>query len=222
MKKTLGIGYLIINALIILTALFFLYKVARGDETESKDVGQSQMDNRIAVYIEKLEQDPDHYEALKALGIAYSKKARTDFKKYTPKAVECLTRAYEMDKTDYETMCYLGSTTTMMANTTRNPFKKMSYVNKGTAQMDKAVRKDPDNISVRLTRAFNSKSLPEFLNRGHIAIEDFEYLATLIDKNPNIRQDTKKTVYGNLVELYEKAGNEEKKKHFQRLLDNIN
>ena len=109
----------------------------------------------------------------------------------------------------------------MMAQTTENSIKKMSYVNKGAGFMDKAVRRDPDNVSVRLTRAFNSKSLPSFLGRGHIALEDFEYLAGLIEKNPDFSQPIKKTVYSSLAELYSKAGDQAKAGRFSKLAEDL-
>jgi hypothetical protein len=221
MKKLLGIGYLVIDTLIFISAVILLYRAACGNEPGKKDLSQSQLDLRIAGYIAKLDHDPEDYKTLKALGIAYSEKARSDFKNYTPKAVECLTRAHEMEKTDYETMCYLGSAITMMANTTGNPIKKMTYVNKGTAQMDKAIKKDPDNINIRLIKAFNSKNLPGFLNRSHFAIEDFEYIADLIEKNPDIQQEIRKTFYSNLVELYEEDKDKDNVEHYQKLLNDL-
>ena len=87
--------------------------------------------------------------------------------------------------------------------------------------MDKAIRKDPDNISVRMTRAYNSKSLPSFLNRGHLAVEDFEYLADLIEKNPKAYASIKKDVYTNLCELYRKAGDQAKADNFKNLAENL-
>lgn len=221
MKRSLGIGYLVIDVIIIITAIFFLYQAAAGGKKEHEEIDHSGLDDRIAANLKKLEQDPSDYETLKALGIDYGTKARADAKKYNYKAVEFLNKAHEMNKTDYETMCYLGSAITMMATTTMNPFKKMSYVNKGTAYMDKAVRKAPDNITVRLTRGFNSKNLPHFLNRGGIALEDFEHLATLVESTPNISPSLKKTVYSNLAELYEKAGDTEKSDKYLKLLEKL-
>ena len=64
---------------------------------------------------------------LKAMGISYHMKATRDAKKYAPKAVEFLSRAFETNKDDHVTMCYLGSATTMMAKTTwKGTFKRGS------------------------------------------------------------------------------------------------
>jgi len=186
-----------------------------------QDLTDVQLSEKISGFQKGLDQNPSDYEALKALGIAYHIKARKDAKEYAPRAAEFLSRAYEINKKDSETMCYLGSATTIMAKTTWNPIRKMSYVNKGVGLMDKAVKRDPDNVSVRMTRASNSKSLPSFLNRGDIALEDFEYLAGLIDKNPESLTSIKKKVYSNLAELYIKAGDQARAEKFRKLSENL-
>jgi cytochrome c-type biogenesis protein CcmH/NrfG len=209
-------------AVVVLVSLAVLAApLAWGEDWhELQDLSDTELAEKIAELQDRLNQNPADYETLKALGAAFHIKAQEDAKQYAPKAVAFLTRAHEADTKDYETMCYLGSATTMMARTTWNPVKKMSYVNKGTGLMDKAVRKDPDNISVRLTRAFNSKGLPSFLERGHLALEDFEYIAGLIEKDPGVPQAIKKTVYSNLAELYAKAGDQDKAERFSKLAQN--
>ena len=207
---------------LFLAALFFLITpVWAKDWHELQDLTDVQLSEKISGFKKGLDQNPSDYEAIKALGIAYHIKARKDAKEYAPRAVEFLSRAYEINKKDNETMCYLGSATTMMANTTWNPIRKMSYVNKGTGLMDKAVKRDAGNVSVRMTRASNSKSLPSFLNRGDIALEDFEYLAGLIEKNPESLTSIKKKVYSNLAELYIKAGDQAKAEKFMKLAEGL-
>jgi tetratricopeptide (TPR) repeat protein len=220
MRKTFYLGRGAIFGLVLTAALLVAPVVWAEDWHELQDMSDRELSGKIAEFQEKLNRNPADYETLKAIGIAFHMQAKKDVKKYAPKAVEFLRRAHESNTKDYETMCYLGSATTMMARTTWNPVKKMSYVNKGTGFMDKAVRKDPDNVSVRLTRAFNSKNLPSFLEREHIALEDFEYLAGLIDKNPDVSQAIKKTVYSNLAELYDEAGDRAKAERYARLAEN--
>jgi len=201
--------------------LFLATPVWAKDWHGLQDLTDVQLSEKISGFQKGLDQNPSDYEALKALGIAYHIKARKDAKEYAPRAVEFLSRAYEINKKDSETMCYLGSATTIMAKTTRNPIKKMSYVNKGAGLMDKAVKRDPNNVSVRMIRALNSKSLPSFLNRGDIALEDFEYLAGLIEKNPESLTSIKKKVYSNLAELYIKAGDQTKAEKVRKLSENL-
>ena len=221
MRKIFTPNRTAIFALVLFVMFFLATVVSARDWHELQDLNDTQLSEEILKFQEKLSQDTSDYEMLKAIGIAYHIKARKDSKAYAPKAVEFLSRACEMDKKDYETMCYLGSATTMMATTTWNPMKKMSYVNKGTALMDKAVRKVPDNVSVRMTRALNSKNLPPFLKRENIALEDFEYLADLIEKNPESPISIKKKVYVNLAELYSKAGDQARAEKYRKMTESL-
>ena len=206
MKYCFQMGRLAIAGIIMAIAFLLTAPVSAKDWHELRDLDDGQLAEKISELQKILDQNPSDYETMKGIGIAYHRMAKKNAKIYAPKAVEVLAKAFEANKKDYETMCFLGSVTTMMAKRTWNPMKKMSYVNKGAALMDKAIRKDPDNVSVRMTRAYNSKNLPSFLNRGHLAAEDFEYLADLIEKNPESYVSIKKDVYTNLAELHSKAG----------------
>jgi cytochrome c-type biogenesis protein CcmH/NrfG len=210
MGKEYCIRHLGKMGIIFLASIFFGTVSAAKDWSELNVMSESELTAKITEFQKRLDQKPDDFETLKALGIAYGILAREDAKKFAPKSIDMLTRAYEMNQNDYEVLCYLGNSTTMMANTTWNPMKKMSYANKGIALMDKAIKKAPDNITVRLTRANNAKRLPEFLNRGDVAIEDYEYLAEMIKHDPKALSYLEKEVHANLTELYEKK---EKKPH---------
>ena len=188
---------------------------------ELYDLNEAKLENEISSFKLRLKESPGDIETLKGLGIAYHIKATNDIKNYAPLAVEVLTQAYGVNKKDNETLCYLGSATTMLAKTTWNPIKKVSYVNKGAAFMDKAIRRDPDNIAVRMTRGKNSRRLPFFLDRGRYALEDFEHLALLIEQNPNLSPSFKKDVYTNLAQLYEKANDTEKAEKYKKLSENF-
>jgi tetratricopeptide (TPR) repeat protein len=207
--------------IIILTMFFFYLPAMAKDWNDLDTMAEPELTKQITEFQRELDRNPADYETIKDLGIAYHIKSREDAKKFASKAIDMLTRAFEINKKDYVTLCYLGSATTMMAKTTRNPMKKSSYANKGIAMMDKAVKKDPDNVSVRLTRAFNSKTLPSFLERSQVALEDFEHLAGLIHKNPGISNSTKKIVYTNLAELYHKAGDDEKADRYKKMAEGL-
>lgn len=155
---------------------------------------------------ERLDQNPSDYEALQGLGTFYHYMALKDSKTYTKKAVQYLEQAYQKRPDDNMVLCYLGSSYTLLAKDAWNPFSKSSYANKGFERMDKAIRKDPDNITIRLTRAYNSKNLPKFLNRRSIAYEDFEHLAGLFEKGLKVPSSLKISVYQALYALYEEDG----------------
>ena len=206
----------------VLAAVFFLTTaVWAKDWHELRELNETQLAEEISQFQKKLDQDPSDHEMLKGLGIAYHIRAEKDAKKYARRAVEWLSKAHEIDKSDNETLCYLGSANTLMANTTWNPMRKLSYANRGIALMDKAVRRDPDNVSVRMTRAINSRRLPSFLRRGNVALEDFEYLAGLIAKNPDFPRSIKKTIYTHLAELYSKAKDRASAREFRKLAEGL-
>ena len=160
-----------------------------------------------------LEKTPDMNnsdpETLKQLGIAYHGQAVEDPAAFAPKAVEFLTAAHDAKTEDWEALSYLGSATTMLAMTTDDLMEKMTYVNQGIGYMDKAVRRDPDNPTVRLVRANNAMALPDFLNRRHMAVADFEHLAVLFGSHPEMPAALKAEVFSKLVQLYEQSGDAE-------------
>jgi len=221
MKNKCQMNRLAIVGIVLAIIFWSVAPISARDCQKLSDLDGGQLAETISEMQKVLDQNPSDCDTLKCLGIAYHRMAKKNAKTYAPKAVETLTKALEANKKDYQTMCYLGSATTMMAKNLWNPMKKMGYVNKGAGLMDKAIRKDPDNISVRMTRAYNSKSLPSFLNRGHLAVEDFEYLAGLIEKNPEAYASIKKDVYTNLCERYRKAGDQAKAEKFKNLAENL-
>jgi len=161
------------------------YAPARGDGlTPVQALAPEALNQRVAELEKAFDNDPQDYAAMKALGIAYHFQAVKGLKSATAKAVEKLESALAKAPSDYETMCYLGSTKTMLAKTTWNPIQKLSYVNDGTALMDRAVKRAPDNITVRMTRGANSLALPAFLDRVGCAVEDYAYLAGRIEQSP--------------------------------------
>jgi len=221
MKNRCQMNRLLIVGIILAMVYWSTAPVSAKDCQALSGLDGEQLAEKISEMQKVFDQNFSDGETLKCIGIAYHRMARKNAKTYAPKAVEILTKAFEANKKDYETMCYLGSATTIMAQTTWNPMKKMSYVNKGAALMDKAIRKVPDNVSVRMTRAYNSKNLPSFLNRGHLAVEDFEYLADLIEKNPKSYVSIKNDVYTNLAELHSKAGDQAKSEKFKNLAETL-
>jgi hypothetical protein len=158
--------------------------VRADDPTPVQELSPEALNQRVAELESAFAKDSQDDTFIKALGIAYHFQAVKGIKSATAKAVEKLESALAKAPSDYETMCYLGSTKTMMAKSTWNPIQKLSYVNDGTALMDRAVKRAPDNITVRMTRGANSLALPAFLNRVGCAVEDYAYLAERIEQSP--------------------------------------
>jgi tetratricopeptide (TPR) repeat protein len=172
---------------------------------------------RAAELQQRLDQSPSDYETLRDLGIVYYAAALRDSKAYAKKAIQYLDQTYQKKAEDAEVLCCLGTAYTLLAKDASDLSSITSNVNKGIGFMDKAVRMDPDNISVRLIRANNSKSLPKFLNRRSVAYEDFERLASLFEKKPGVSPSLKVSVYQNLAALYKEDGDAAKAQKYEAM-----
>jgi len=201
-------------------ALFFFISAAWGEE-KSQQGDLEAMVKKSSKLQERFNQNPSDYDALKELGVIYHDMALKDAKTYAKKAVNSLEEAQKIKPEDNVTLCYLGSAYTLMAKESWNPVSKSNYVNKGIECMDKAVKKDPDNITVRMTRGLNSRGLPGFLNRRQVAYEDFEHLADLFEKGLKIPASLKSTVYKNLSELYKEDGDKVKAQKYKVMAENL-
>ncbi|NQU64836.1 MAG: hypothetical protein HQ517_11235 [SAR324 cluster bacterium] len=104
-----------------------------------------------------------------------------DFKKETvEKAERYLNPAVKENPGDYELMATHGSVLAMKAAFEKSSTRQMMYVKKGTRKMDRALKKDPDNIGALLQRGNNSLGLPIFLKRTHFAQKDFKHILDLV------------------------------------------
>jgi tetratricopeptide (TPR) repeat protein len=200
--------------LLLLTSL-----VHAEERPESMDLNA--LKARAAELQQRLNQNPSDNDALKNLGIVYYAAALKDSKAYAKKAIQYLEKAYQKKSEDAEVLCYLGTTYTLLAKDASDLASVTSNTNKGIGFMDKAVRMDPDNISVRMIRANNSKYLPKFLNRRSVAYEDFEYLVGLFEKKPNVSPSLKVYVYQNLAALYKEDGETAKAQKYEAMAATI-
>jgi len=207
-------------SLVFLLLTSLAYAEERPEDTDLKALlGQAaQLQNR-------LDQNPSDYETLRGLGTVYHSLALKDSKAYAKKAVQYLEQAHQKRIDDNVVLCYLGSAYTLLAKDAGDRIAQMSYVNKGVEYMDKAVRKDTDNISdyitIRLTRANNSIRLPKFLNRRPIAYEDFEHLAGLFEKGLQVPSQLRISVYCSLAALYKEDGDVAKAQKYQTMAETV-
>ena len=93
MKEVLIKLRLVRVGIIVLTMFFFYTAAAAKDWHELNRMDDPELTEKILEFQKRLDQNPDDYEMLKALGIAYHIKAKKDAKEYVPKAVDMLTRA---------------------------------------------------------------------------------------------------------------------------------
>lgn len=146
------------------------------------------------------------YATLRDLAAVYHYMAVKDSGAYAKKAVQTLEQTYEKRPEDYIILCYLGDAYVLLAKDATDNMTKASYANKGFAYMDKAVRRSPDEITIRLTRGYSAKATPKFLNRRQFAYDDFEHLAVLFDKGLKVPSFLKASVYRTLGEMYKEDG----------------
>jgi hypothetical protein len=207
----------------VLSLVFFLFTSLAYAEEKPEDNGLAAMLAQITQLQQRLDKNSSDYEALRDLGIAYHNAALKDSKVYAKKAVQYLEQTRQKKIDDTVVLCYLGSAYTLLARNASDPMDRLSYVNKGVEYMDKAVRKDPDNISdyvtIRLVRANNSMRLPKSLNRRPIAYEDFELLSSLFQKGLKVPSSLKISVYRSLAALYQEDGNMAEAKKYQTMAE---
>jgi hypothetical protein len=79
--------------------------------------------------------------------------------------------------------CYWGSSYTLKARDAMGPMK-LFYVKKGIRLMDEAVEADSKDPMVRFVRGATDFHLPEFLDQGRAALDDFEWLMDYLMKDP--------------------------------------
>jgi hypothetical protein len=198
---------LLLGPYVVMSLVFLLPASLAQAEERPGELDIKTLKGQIVQLKARLDQNPGDYEALQGIGIAYHDLAITDSKAYAQKAVQYLEKACQNKPDNNIILCYLGSAYTLLAKEVGDRSKQANYVNKGFEDMDKAVRKDPDNIAIRMVRGNNSRALPRFLNRRPIAYEDFEHLAGLFEKGVQVPPQLKSSVYRILAGLYQEDGN---------------
>ncbi|MDB5085425.1 MAG: hypothetical protein JWN30_2311 [Bacilli bacterium] len=106
---------------------------------------------------------------------------------------------------------YYGSTSTLLARDLVDPMEKLKKAADGLKILDKSIAKEPDNVEIRILRAYVCSRIPEeFFHRSAIAIEDFNYLLTRYERLPGIfsQQMYWKILY-DLGLLYKNVGKEQ-------------
>jgi len=133
---------------------------------------------------------PDKISALKNAGIILHQLSRLKpIKDDIYEAEKYLKIVTKSDRDDNEALAWQGSVITMKAQFETDPGKQTFYVKSGSIKMDKAIKRDPDNTIVRLTRAYNSLEIPPFLKRTRFAVIDFEYYLALCERTKECTDD---------------------------------
>ena len=102
--------------------------------------------------------------------IKVTENAKTIVEKYNVEHKE------QTGKEDSLLLMYLGSLNTLQGRDSSKIAKKVSFVNLGLSQMDRAVSIDKDNILLRVIRSSNNLQLPEMFSRREKIKEDLEFI----------------------------------------------
>lgn len=149
----------------------------------------------------------DKAERLKRLGIVWHNLSVLKVSGASKQADKWLKKALDITPADHEVMAYYGSARTMVARDSWNVLTKMSVANKGIALIEKAIRKAPDNVAVRMVRANNSLALPGFFDRRSKARLDFSLLHGRLDKL-DLSHDVKAEICFKLGQILEEDGDQ--------------
>ncbi len=105
-------------------------------------------------------------------------------KEKTDKLIGVLQALIEQEPENQLYHVYLGSAYTLKSRDVFPGPSKLRFLKDGLKGMDAAVKKDPQNCSVRFIRAVNNYHLPTFINRRDDARKDFEILLKQINADP--------------------------------------
>ncbi len=198
-KKVTNISIVSITLTTMLLFILNPLTLAYGESNFGKLFGttdKKELKNIIKDSEKIIEKNPNDKNALKTIGIAYHNLANEKVKGASKKAVEYLKKAKKLYPEDYLILATLGSSWTLVGRDSTDITKKMSYVNKGTNMIDKAVINDPDNTTIRMLRANNSLGIPKFFGRRSIAKKDLLHLEEIIKRSQKeINLDLQTQVY---------------------------
>jgi hypothetical protein len=108
--------------------------------------------------------------------VARYQKAWDGDKKEAKALTADLERWMKDEPNNYLLMAYLGSAYALDSRDSWIGPGKLSYLKKGDAALDTAVKSDPTNPAIRLLRAMNYYELPAMFGKHRAAHDDFAYL----------------------------------------------
>ena len=100
---------------------------------------------------------------------------------YNDSKLDSLNHLLEEKKNKTNTLsAYYGASLLLKAKYLKNPFKKISFFEKGKNIIENAISKEPTNIEIALIRYSIQKNSPRFLMYNKNLIEDYEFITTNI------------------------------------------
>ncbi len=131
--------------------------------------------------------------------VARYQKAWDGDKKEAKALTADLERWTKDEPTNYLLLAYLGSAYALDSRDAWIGPGKLSYLKKGDAALDTAVKSDPTNPAIRLLRAMNYYELPAMFGKHGAAHDDFAYLLEqlrgALPMPYALTNDTKQAIY---------------------------
>ncbi|NOT89873.1 MAG: hypothetical protein HOP03_17100 [Lysobacter sp.] len=138
---------------------------------------------------------------LKTAGIASHQLAWLKVDSASEDAVQYLKRASSMRPADTELLAYLGSSHAMLARDSSLTVNKISNTNKGLALLDRAVRREPDNLTVRIIRGSVAYELPPMFSREKTAQDDYLFVLKAAKAGARVTPERLSEIYFKLGQL---------------------
>lgn len=82
----------------------------------------------------------------------------------------------QVDQPTAKMLAYKGALEAIMTKTTRNVFKKLSYLNDSENTFEKAISMAPNDLEVRFMRLAVEHEIPRFLGMSDHIEEDIEFI----------------------------------------------
>jgi hypothetical protein len=123
--------------------------------------------------------------------------------------------------TNHLVEAYYGSVLTLLGRDALEPMERLEKVRNGLKFMDNAVQNEPDNIDIRIIRGYVCLRLPEvFFHRTQTAVDDFTYIITRYETEPNIISDTfYRKILRDLKQAYRTLGRDPDANSIQQKID---
>ena len=160
--------------------------------------GENNTDSKIDVHAKPWEEYFNEARTFYQMGVAGDTEAAR-------KALELLEELCNKVPGNSLLQAYYGSAYILKAREESNLVNKGKISSQGLKILDSAMSKDPDNIEIRIVHAFVCMNLPEWLNRGPSAIEDFQYLQSRYEADPTtFSEQFYQQIQSNIEEIQKK------------------
>lgn len=189
--------YSVCLAVAMLVASFF----ASAQDIPYGVVDRQKLDAILRQAKAQLASNADHAGWLKAAGIASHQLAWLRVDSASEDAVEYLKRASALNPADSELLAYLGSAHAMLARDSSLTVNKVGNTNKGLALLDRAVRRAPDNLTIRIIRGSVAYELPPMFSREKTAQDDYLFVVKAAQAGARVSPERLSEIYYKLGQL---------------------